>query len=115
MDVKIASVISLLSSGGLCYLGYLIRKSNNQLKEYESHKVYSPSSLVNEVQKKSFLENITKNPDNPDEYLLNAFVEGYVECKKPIKSKLDGKTDLVYSVYYKRDICSNDSLAEIRG
>ena len=50
-----------------------------------------------------------KSEENPDEYIIKGFVEGYVDCKKPIKSKIDRKTDLVYSYYVRSDIYSNDT------
>lgn len=112
MDSPIASAISLLSSGGICYLGYLISKKQGQLQELSAANTYSPSTLFSEVRKSTFLENLEKNPENPQEYLIKAFVEGNAVSSNPIKSKINGKTELIYSHYTKVENRSNDPVQD---
>ena len=111
MDTKIAAVINFLSSGGLLYLFHIKKQNKIQLEEYRATKVSTPSSLIKDFQNPRFRENFTKSSDEPNEYTIKTFVEGYVECKNPIKSVLKEKIDLVYSHLYQREIRSNDILS----
>ena len=111
IDVAIASVVSLLSFGGLYKLTSNLGKEKGTLREYQNSRVYFPSALHKKFSDKEFYKNLPQSHDNSKEYRLKGFVEGYVNCNNPIKSKLDGKTDLVYSKVTRKEIRSNDFLA----
>jgi len=112
MDIEtvVASVVSLLSFGALYKLNSNEEKANKKLKEYKEARLYFPSTLSKNFKNPEFYKNLPRSSENPNEYKLKAFVEGYVTCKNPIKGKLDGKQELVYSKVTKREIRSNDFL-----
>ena len=112
MDLGVLSFINLASLGGMLYFGGNIVKEWTDLSSFQSAKVYSPNRLLQYFQRKDFKKQAKINEDNPEEYVVRGFVEGYVDCKNPFKSVIDRKTKLIYSLYYKNEIYSNDSLGK---
>jgi len=112
MDLAIASLVSLCSSGGICYLTYHFIKKNGQFKELDQARVYSPSSLISEFNQPSSTNLFNQRKADPNEYTINAFVEGYVQCREPIRSEVNRRTNLVYSVIYRKEIREMSPLLE---
>jgi len=108
--LAIGSFVNILCSGGLLYLGSRLRNESSNLSEVEAAPVLTPSGALKGA--KHGDPRFLQNPFNPSEYVMRAFVEGITECQHPIKSKINGKTDLVYGKTYKTEIRSNDSLIE---
>jgi len=109
-DIAIAGVLSFLSAQGLFAITSAYNKQKNKIEELKSAKVYYPSSLMKKFKDQELSNKLSQNPVNPKEYKMNAFVEGIVTCKNPLKSKLNKKDDLVYSHVKERTIRSNDFL-----
>lgn len=114
MDIGIASILNLSSLGGIIYFVKNYRDSKKMMEEIKENKVSSPSRWLARLDHESVRSNLKKSEENPHEHIIKGFVEGYVNCEKPLKSKIDGKTPLVYSLYVKNDIYSNESDTEIR-
>ena len=115
MEIVLASILNLASLGGLGYLNSCLNKEKLKLQEIEGAKVFSPTRLLNFLARSDVLDKLRRSQENPDEYILKAFIEGYTECNKPIQSVIDGKTQLIYSLCFKDEIYSNDYLAKARG
>jgi len=107
--IAISSFINVCCTGGLFYFFRRLNRENASLSEIQSTPVFTPSSALKIAQQ----GNLQQNPLNSSEYIIKAFVEGFVECSHPIKSRINGKTDLVYSKTFKTEIRSNDSLIEL--
>jgi len=115
MEIALASFLNLASLGGLGYLSSVLKQERKKLNEIEGAKVYSPSRLLSHLAKPEFLSKLLKSSENPEEYLIKTFIEGYVDCNKPIQSIIDGKTKLIHSMCFRDEIYSNDPLAKARG
>jgi len=111
--VIISSLISTLCGGGLLYCLKSLNQEKSLVSQMESTPVLTPSSALNRAKQGSL--NFRPHPLNPSEYITPAFVEGIVSCKHPLKSRINGKTDLVYSKTFVRELHSNDSLYEFSG
>lgn len=111
MEVGITSFINLSCISGLIYYFNKMRKENKSLEKFQKAKVYSPNRLLQYFLRDDFRATAKKSPDNPDEYTIRGFCEGYVDCKNPQLSLIDRKTKLIYSVYYKDEIYSNDNFS----
>lgn len=115
MEIALAGLLNIASLGGIGYLSSCLKKEKLKLKDIEGARVFSPSRLLSHLAKPEFISKLKQSLENPDEYLLKTFVEGYVDCNNPIHSIIDGKTKLIHSLYYKDEIYSNDSFAKARG
>lgn len=115
MDIGIASIINLSCLGGVIYLSSNLVKEKKEHAEFMKAKVYSPNRLLSYFTRDDFRKVTKKSEDNPEEYIVRAFVEGIADCKTPVKSIIDGKSKLVYSYYYRDEIYSNDSFNQARG
>jgi len=113
MDLAIASLVSLCSSGGICYLTYHLLKQNTQFKGLNEAKLYSPSSLISEFQNPRKKDTFSQRKADPNEYVTNAFVEGYVYCREPIRSHVNRRANLAYSLIYKQEIREKNPLLEV--
>lgn len=114
MDVGIVGLLNLSCLGGLLYLGNNIIKESSALNEFDKAKLFSPNRLIQYFQRKNSEATTKRSDENPDERIIRGFVEGYVDCKNPITSKIDRKTKLIYGLYFKDDIYSNDSFNRAR-
>lgn len=113
VGVIVSSLISAVCGGGLLYCFKSLNLEKALVSEMQATPVLTPSSALNRAKQGSL--NFQPHPLNPSEYITKAFVEGIIDCKHPIKSRINGKTDLIYSKTFTRDSHSNDSLYEFSG
>jgi len=111
MDIALASLLNIASLGGLHYLFQRKSQEKEILQEIEASKVYSPHKLLTSFQSPIFLAKAKRNMENPDEFAIKAFLEGSVECEKPITSIINKKEKLVHRVYFCEDLYSNDRIS----
>ncbi len=109
-DTVIATIISL---GGFCYFKSKLNEKDALAAQIKNTKTYFPSALLKKFKDPQFRSNVSVNPDNSNELVMKAFVEGYVQTKNPLKSSLDPTKEVVLSQIQKREIRSNDSVLEL--
>jgi len=114
METPLAVIVNVASIAGLCYFTSCLKQENFKLREIKNAKVYSPARLLAQLAQSEFLNNLKKSADNPNEYLLKAFIEGYTECDHPIQSIIDEKSKLVHSLYFRDKMYSNDSITKAK-
>ena len=107
MDIFLAGCVGCVSALAIAEQISEIREDDRKFKEVTNAKVYFPDRLVRAFNNPEFLSKAARNPENSDEYIIKAFVQGTVTCKNPIRSTINKQDKLVYSKYYREDVYSN--------
>ena len=109
MDLAFAGAVNLGSLFSFWALWNSFTKENATLSLIESSKTFTPFRLLQYLKNQKFLEKWTPSTDLTDEYVSRAFIEGVTKCDAPLKSIIDKQTELVYQLFYRDDIFSNDT------
>ena len=107
MDIAIYIGINLFSSIAFYINKISLKDDEKILTCFVNEPSYSPSQI-----KALFINEPKKDLDLPNKNLINMrlckFVEGWVNCDHSIKSSIDKKTNLIYSLLTKEDISADD-------
>lgn len=111
MDLStiLVGALNVACVGGFWYNIRQYKKNSETYNDLYTLKVHSPGRLFRAVRQSDFLKQAKVNPGNPDEFIFKGFIEGKVDCKDPIQSRLKKDAKLILSHYFIHELYSNDT------